>query len=176
MPGIGHVAVGLATARLQPPPAGVRRWAWATGLVILACLPDIDVVAFRLGIPYSAPFGHRGAFHSLVFAALLGIVAGALARAMGMPSGRVALVSGLVVATHGLLDTLTDGGLGIALLWPFTNDRYFAPWQPIPVSPLGTRAVSARGLALMARECLLFLPLFVVAALPRRRHDGRVAG
>ncbi|HYX92236.1 MAG TPA: hypothetical protein VE782_11770, partial [Myxococcaceae bacterium] len=38
---------------------------------------------------------------------------------------------------HGLLDALTDGGLGAALFWPLTAARCFAPVLPIPVAPIG---------------------------------------
>ena len=34
----------------------------------LSLAPDLDVVAFRLGIPYSAPWGHSGAAHSIFIA------------------------------------------------------------------------------------------------------------
>jgi inner membrane protein len=83
----------------------------------------------------------------------------------------MALVAGLVVASHGLLDTLTDGGLGAALLWPFSNQRFFAPWRPIPVAPIGARLLTADGLELMLRECVLFLPLFAAGFWPRRTRD-----
>ena len=43
-------------------------------------LPDLDVVAFALHIPYAHAFGHRGASHSLFFAFLLGLLALATAR------------------------------------------------------------------------------------------------
>jgi inner membrane protein len=79
---------------------------------------------------------------------------------------------GLVVATHGLLDTLTDGGLGVALLWPFSDARYFAPWRPIPVAPIGRRLFGAAGLSLMLYECVLFLPFFVIGLWPRARGRG----
>ena len=36
-----------------------------------------------------------------------------------------------------VFDTMTDGGLGAALLWPFSLTRFFAPWNPIPVAPIG---------------------------------------
>ena len=48
-----------------------------------------------------------------------------------------ALAAPALLASHALLDTLTDGGLGAALLWPFNFTRYFAPWRPIPVAPIG---------------------------------------
>src|SRR5213594_2593164 len=118
MPSIGHVAVGLASARIKGPPAGVKRSAWRALLVVASCLPDADIVAFRLGIPYSAPFGHRGAVHSLAFAALCGAALAVIARRFEVSPAAIGLATGVVMATHGLLDTLTDGGLGIALLWP----------------------------------------------------------
>ena len=43
--------------------------------------PDTDGVSFLLGIPYAAPWGHRGAAHSLTFALAIGLAAGAAGRA-----------------------------------------------------------------------------------------------
>jgi inner membrane protein len=173
MPSVGHVAVGLIAARLRRAPIGVSDWVWSGTLVILSCLPDADVIAFALGIPYRAPFGHRGAFHSLTFAAFCGAFLSIVARRLQLPASRVGLVGGAVVASHGILDTFTDGGLGIALFWPFTNARYFAPWRPIPVAPIGPRLFSLDGLRFMANECILFLPFFIVGLWPRRRRDQR---
>jgi len=172
VPSVGHVAVGLAAARLRPPPAGARAAVWAAVLVVCSCLPDVDVIAFGLGIPYHAPLGHRGAAHSLAVAVCCGVLLGLMARRMGLPAVSLGLVSAVVMASHGLLDTLTDGGLGIALLWPFSNARYFAPWRPIPVAPIGMRLFTAPGIHLMLHECVLFLPLFVVGAWPRRTGRG----
>src|SRR5262245_29529391 len=155
MPSIGHLAVGLAGARIRDAPTSVRTWTWVVLLITLSYLPDIDVLAFRFGVPYEAPFGHRGAFHSLAFAALC------TASVAVLP---VAITGGLVVVSHGMLDAFTDGGLGIAILWPFSNSRFFAPWRPIPVAPIGWRIFSRHGLAIMGHEALLFLPLFIVAA------------
>jgi inner membrane protein len=109
MPSVGHIAVGLAAARFGRPP--MRASAWATLLVVAAGLPDLDLVAFSLGIPYHAPFGHRGASHSFVFAALCGMLIALAVRARPVSAARVGLIVGAMVATHGLLDTLTDGGL-----------------------------------------------------------------
>ena len=52
--------------------------------------------------------------------------------------------------SHGLLDMLTNGGLGVALFVPMSNERYFFPWRPITVSPIGlSRFVSAWGLRVL---------------------------
>lgn len=174
MPSVGHLAVGLASSRLPGAPA-VPRALWGASLALLALLPDADVLAFSLGIPYAAPFGHRGALHSLPVAAFGGLLAGVVAWSLRARAVPVALVTGLVLGSHGLLDTLTDGGLGIALFWPFSETRYFAPWRPIPVAPLGLRLLTPRGLALMLYEGVLFLPLFVVGLWPRSRTGGPAA-
>jgi inner membrane protein len=81
------------------------------------------------------------------------------------------------MASHGLLDACTNGGSGIALLWPFTDTRYFAPFTPIEVSPIGlARFLSTRGAAVMASELLwVWLPCIVLALalLTARRFQSR---
>lgn len=129
----------------------------------LSLLPDADVIAFVLRIPYAAPFGHRGATHSIVFAALVAALALLVSR-----DRRLARFTGLVVLSHPLLDMLTDGGLGCALFFPVWNERLFWPVQPIPVAPIGAGMLSARGVRVVLVEGLLFAPFLVVAALRRR--------
>jgi len=41
------------------------------------------------------------------------------------------------LASHGVLDAMTDGGKGIGFFIPFDNHRYFLPFRPIHVSPIG---------------------------------------
>ena len=73
MASIGHVAVGMALGRAERGGQSLGRLLGGMALFsALAMLPDADVVAFKLGIPYGATWGHRGASHSLVFA--LGVV------------------------------------------------------------------------------------------------------
>ncbi|MCB9792320.1 MAG: metal-dependent hydrolase [Alphaproteobacteria bacterium] len=156
-----HVAVGAAAGRLW---AGERSWRHSLGFAGLSMLPDADVLAFALGIPYSAPFGHRGASHSLAFAAGLGLLSLA-----GSRSGRLALLVTAVVASHPLLDALTDGGLGVALWWPWSAERVFAPWRPIPVAPIGAAFLSERGLRVALAEALPSLPPLLYAAWGSRK-------
>ena len=59
----------------------------------------------------------------------------------------------LVTASHGVLDALTDGGLGIAFFAPFDNSRYFFPWTPIKVSPIGiSEFFTAYGMKVLVSE------------------------
>jgi len=143
--------------RIVAPAAALR-------LSIAACacsvLPDADSLP---GVPYEHSFGHRGFFHSLLFAALM-----AAAGAAWMRAERPYRVFGLlfvVGASHGVLDAMTDAGLGIAFFAPFDNSRYFLPWRPIVVSPIGAAAFFSRwGLEVVVNELLwIWLPVGLVS-------------
>ena len=133
--GIAAVAIGkVFTAERMP----ARFW---TISVICAMLPDIDVVGFAFGIRYSDMLGHRGLTHSFAFAFLVGCVAAWIMSPGALHGGKTwfafIVYFFIVTASHGLLDAMTNGGLGIAFFAPFSNTRYFFPWRPIEVSPLG---------------------------------------
>ncbi|MET0388305.1 MAG: metal-dependent hydrolase [Polyangiales bacterium] len=171
MASIGHVVVGMAAARVYRQPHQAR-CSIVTAMAIwamLSLLPDADVLGFRFGIRYGDTFGHRGATHSLLFAGLVAAAIGGIARRLRLPAWRTTWVALIVVGSHGLLDTLTDGGLGCALFWPFSAQRYFAPWNPIPVAPIGRHFFSAAGLAVALEEAVWFAPLLVYALWPRPR-------
>lgn len=160
---ITHTAVPLALgiglgSKLIPPRlllAGVAA----------SMIPDLDVIGLKLGIAYANDMGHRGITHSLLFALILGLLAAGFASRL---RGR-ALVAGLFVfvscASHGLLDMCTNGGLGIAYLWPYSHERYFLPWHIVEVSPLAMDKVfSARGLQVAYSELhWIWLPCLLVA-------------
>lgn len=61
---------------------------------------------------------------------------------------------------------MTDGGLGVAFFAPFDDTRYFFPFRPIKVSPIGLSFFSARGLDVMWSEFLsVCIPAAIIAAL-----------
>src|SRR6187401_2673959 len=82
------------------------------GWALLSMLPDSDVIGFSLGVSYDSVWGHRGVTHSFAFALLVGGVVALVARARHAPAVRTGVLASLVVTSHGLLDTLTDGGRG----------------------------------------------------------------
>jgi inner membrane protein len=138
---------------------------------VCAVLPDADVIGFAVGIPYEHVVGHRGLSHSLLFAALLATMATFVIRDRW--DARVWLFLLLATASHGLLDALTDGGLGVAFFAPFSDRRYFFPWRPIVVSPISVLDFfEARSLRVLASEALVVgLPslALVLAGLAMRR-------
>src|SRR5689334_7630400 len=113
-----------------------RFWGLTT---VCSILPDIDSIGFHAGVPYGALWGHRGMTHSLLFAALLAVCLTARFREPFSPPWKLAALLFMVTASHGVLDAMTDGGLGIAFFSPFNPDRYFFSWRPIHVSPIGIR-------------------------------------
>ncbi|MNK13485.1 Inner membrane protein YbcI [compost metagenome] len=128
--------------------------------VVAAMLPDADVLAFALLIPYADSFGHRGASHSILFATLLAALAALLRTHLHATAVQAAAFVGISALSHPLLDALTSGGLGVALWWPWSGERQFAPWRPIRVSPFAGQFFSARGLATVLSELRwVWLPL-----------------
>lgn len=160
-----HFTIGMAAGRFA---AGRRHFGASLLCAGLSMLPDADVVAFALDVPYSHPFGHRGATHSIAFALSGGLVAGAIAGLRGGQIGRWAAVIALTILSHPLLDMLTTGGLGVALWWPWSEERVFLPVRVIPVAPIGLGMLSARGLHVMLWELVPSIPLFAWALWPSR--------
>ena len=119
------------------------------------------------GVPYSSPLGHRGFTHSLFFALLLALLAACFAQRLGASARAIFIVVLISTASHGVLDAMTTGGMGVAFLSPFSNARYFLPWRVILVSPISvTRFLSERGIAIVKSELVwVWLPCAVVAVL-----------
>ncbi|HEX9794691.1 MAG TPA: metal-dependent hydrolase [Planctomycetota bacterium] len=175
-----HWYAGGMAGLAMLPRALPRRGRWITLGMASAWLPDADVLGWNLGIPYRSLLGHRGLSHGIPFAlAWAGLCVGLLTRgARGRPwrahRKRLFVYLFLCTASHGLLDAMTDGGGGIAFLSPFLEDRWFLPWRPIRVSPLGIgRFFGERGLQVIQTELLwVWLPVAGLAAavfLWRRR-------
>ena len=143
-------------------------------MTIAAAVPDADVIAFRYGVAYNDVIGHRGFTHSLLFAALFASVVSLGASRLGASRTTTWIAIALSTASHGVLDAATNGGAGVAFFSPFSNERFFFPWRPIEVSPIGVaRFVSARGLAVLQSELIwVWLPVLAIAtaALVLRRR------
>jgi inner membrane protein len=171
-----HAIAATAAAQWGRRRLPAHFWTWTAGC---AMLPDIDVVGFSFGIAYEDMFGHRGFTHSLFFAAVVGGVAmwhlsHPLHSSHGSHRLHLFVWFTAVTASHGLLDGLTNGGRGIAFFAPFTNYRYFFPWRPIQVSPIGAGFFSARGLHVLASEAQwIWVPSAIIALSARLFRNGK---
>jgi len=132
--------------------------------VAVSVLPDLDVLAFRYGISYASNFGHRGFSHSFLFAAALALVGACAFRYFQASFGRVFVFLFIATVSHGILDAFTNGGLGIAFLWPWSTERFFAPMQVIQVSPIGvSRFLSLRGVSVLISEIVwVWIPCLMI--------------
>ncbi|MBF0611792.1 MAG: metal-dependent hydrolase [Magnetococcales bacterium] len=159
------LAMGLGLGRqIIPPPL------LATG-IFLAILPDLDMALMRLGgIAYADNFGHRGFSHSFVFALVIALLVGKWATRWQSSFRVVFWFLFVSLVSHGILDCFTNGGHGIGLLWPFSDERFFAPWQPIEVAPLRlARFFSMRGVEVLTSELIwVWFPALLVGLGLRR--------
>ena len=137
--------------------------------VLCSVLPDADVIGFAFDVPYAHFFGHRGFFHSLSFALILGVTSACLfPREAPFLSRQWWLLAAYFCAlscSHGVLDACTQGGLGVALLSPFDATRYRFSFAPFEAAPLSVQHMfTPWGLRVLRMEVLfLWLPALLVA-------------
>lgn len=138
----GHAAMAMALARWQQPQLKkIKFWLW---MVAASILPDLDSIGFKLGVPYESMWGHRGFTHSILFAAIFAICVTYLFFSDHFQfSKKWRITSSLLflsMMSHGILDAMTDGGLGVGFFIPVSPERYFFPFHPIKVSPISIRS------------------------------------
>lgn len=176
----GHAAAAITLGAFYK--KKLRNWKfWILGIVC-SIWPDADVLTFSFGIPYESFWGHRSFSHSLLFAALTGILVTILfyrKKLFNLSGLAYFSYFTLCTASHSLLDAMTSGGLGVAFFSPWDNTRYFLPWRPIKVSPIGaSNFFSEWGIMVIKSElfwiglpCLLVLTAIWVS----RRVSKKVA-
>lgn len=144
-----HSFVGYTLSQLAP--ESVRKnGKFIFWMCFLPIVPDFDYLGWVLNVPYGGVWGHRGLTHSILFS--FAISALALAK-MGKPYQiNIACFLGISAVSHGVLDAMTNGGLGVAFFSPYSLTRYFFSWRPIEVSPIGIRFLSWRGLVVIINE------------------------
>lgn len=172
---VSHSIAALALGKVLP--LDRKRAMFWVLTAICAALPDVDVIGFSFGIRYRDMLGHRGLTHSLPFALVVGCLVALLVfrevKILSPAWWKLFTYFFVVIASHGVLDAMTNGGLGVAFFAPFSNARYFFPWRPIEVSPLGLEPfLSGRGLQVIVSEIeWIWIPsglLVTMAAIYRR--------
>lgn len=163
---ITHSVVGLFGANLQSEKNYKKKFYFFA--IFLSIVPDFDVIGFKFKVPYDSFFGHRGFFHSLFFGLLISVIVTEFFFRKDLIKQwdrlKLTLFFFFITASHGLLDALTSGGLGIALFSPFSTTRYFFPITPIKVSPIGIKAfLSNWGVQVLKSEIIcVWLPLLTI--------------
>ena len=155
----GHSLVAFALGKVFSEELRKPKF-WILG-ILCSIVPDADVLGFQFGVAYDSFWGHRGFTHSFFFAALFGSFMACALYTTKRPI--LALYFSLCTASHSILDAMTNGGRGVAFFSPFENSRYFLPWTPIQVSPIGAKKFfSEWGLEVMKSEIIwIGLPAIV---------------
>jgi membrane-bound metal-dependent hydrolase YbcI (DUF457 family) len=121
---IGHAAAGLIVALAGEKKTQAFSWSFFAVCMLLAAAPDLD---------WLIPGFHRGATHSIGFAALVTLGVAAFSRlATGRASWRIALICGLAYSTHIVMDWLGEDPTirpGVAALWPFSDRLFMSGWN-----------------------------------------------
>lgn len=161
-----HAALPLIAAWALGPKRVPPRLAVAGA--VAAVLPDLDVIGRAFGIPVESLAGHRGISHSIGAAVVIAVVGAGLLRSRIRLRASLAFLF-LSALSHGLTDMLTDGGKGIALLWPLSGDRMFAPYRPVEVSPILLRGFESGKLPIVLTSELtwLIVPALLFALVVR---------
>lgn len=173
---LAGAAVYLAVNRRLP---GFRSdWRWLLMFMVGGVMNDLDAVHFnglRLGLSLE---GHRGLTHSIFFCVVLALSA-ALIINRGDVRGyiRWAVALFLLWGSHLLLDALSfdryaANGIGIPLLYPFSDRTYLAPWQIFhpfdPFHPFSWRSLSA-----YLRDALIMGPIVGLLFIFRYKRGDR---
>lgn len=145
---------------------------------LLGLCPDFDYALNWLRV--SGGGWHHGFTHSILFAFFLGLV---IATILGERKVRSVILFSAAAGSHTLLDFLMTESRGVALWWPFTNQRYkLRLSNPIDYTwsheSLWEAVMAILKISLI--ELLIFAPILLVVILIKRllvehRDAGRSA-
>lgn len=113
---LGHLAIGLATHELSSGQSAFSRWKLFAAILVLANLPDIDVILGLL-IEWNGSAFHRGPTHSLLFALASGFLA---SRTSGIWTGFPRLgfpICFALILSHVAADALLSTS-PVSWFWP----------------------------------------------------------
>jgi inner membrane protein len=177
---VAHTLCGYVCYEISSHPETRRRFAWMAGMIAAANLADMDYLP---GVVINQPNSfHHGMSHSLLFAVLFGILAGAVTFAYKRQFWNVFLWMTLAYTSHILLDFFTmdtSAPFGEQLLWPFSSEYYLSPVSIFrDVSKGSTNAtffstaLGSYNLKTLALECGIFIPLvFFIRYMKTGKHE-----
>jgi inner membrane protein len=174
----GHALVSLALGKTF----SKKQQTWKLFLLAIICaiMPDADVIGFYFGVSYGSFWGHRGFSHSILFALIFGIlITFIFCRKQFLTTRGLYFIFFFFLCTisHAILDAMTTGGKGVAFLSPFDTTRYFFPWRPIRISPLGIKKFfTSSGITVLLSELhWIGIPsvLYIIAMLFIKKRNTK---
>ena len=162
---LAHSIIGATVAAALDKGAEVRWRLLCLGGVLAVC-PDFDYLLNWLSVGRGG--WHHGFTHSILFAMFVGAITAFLSR---WRSVRGFIVFSAVTVSHTLLDYVITESRGVALWWPFTDQRYKLR-IPNPIDYTWSTASLWEATFDVLRICLveliIFAPLLLLVILLRR--------
>lgn len=173
-----HALIPLAaTLAFAKPPIS---WKLVIVAAFAAAAPDLDwFFKHLIHVPTGSIYAHRGATHSLFVALAAGFLAALAHRQLEVRPLTAGVVVAAAMASHGLLDMMTDSAQPVAYLWPLSSVRLFADWRPIHSGEVHMAHLFTQTFARFRSELWqLIIPMFALAAVVRgfRLLAGKVRG
>jgi len=170
MASITHLAAGTLCGAIYSRKTDAEPISSMAVFAALALSPDLDFLAARFGSD-GTPLEHRVMTHALPFALVIGAAIG-----WGGRRRRVAGVLGaLALASHGLLDAMTNNAPAPQLLWPFLRVPIQLPWHPIPGTQSYQEYFTLAGVHVVLSEALVCLPFVLAIVWVFLRKSRRMA-
>ena len=128
---LGHIAVGLAAHELSTTRSAFSRWKIFAAIVVLANLPDIDVI-FGLLLQLNGSAFHRGPTHSLLFALVVGFLASKAAQSWNRLPRLGFWSCFLLILSHVAADALLSTS-AVSFFWPLETNwsTGHSGWQDV---------------------------------------------
>jgi inner membrane protein len=166
---IGHSLTGAALAVLVTPNAASNRdRALVMGVCVLAAnSPDLSLP----GWGHDQYLVSHSVFVNAAIMAVAAWLSMRLAHRTSFPVAAMVLGGALALFSHLLLDSFYNHGLGIALLWPFSDARlalpvpWFETWESVP-PPWNSHTFRVAAI-----EFLFYFPLLIFCLEGRRVSD-----
>ena len=162
---LAHSLIGATVAAALDKGGGVR-WRLLCLAGFLAVCPDFDYFLNWLRVGRGG--WHHGFTHSIAFAMFVGAIT---ALVTGWRSVRGFIVFSAATVSHTLLDYVITESRGVALWWPFTDQRYKLR-VPNPIDYTWSSTSLSEATVDVVRICLLeliiFAPLLLLVILLRR--------
>ena len=162
---LAHSLIGATVAAALDKGGGVR-WRLLGLAGFLGVCPDFDYFLNWLRVGRGG--WHHGFTHSVVFAMFVGAITAFVCR---WRSVRGVIVFSAATVSHTLLDYVITESRGVALWWPFTDQRYKLR-APNPIEYTWSSASLSEATVDVLRICVLeliiFAPLLLLVILLRR--------
>lgn len=163
---VAHGLLGVSVAIALRQSSQSRQWKSLLIGTLLGICPDFDYVLNWLRI--SGGGWHHGFTHSISFAVSIGLLT---AMVLGERHARSVMLYSAVTFSHTLLDFLMTESRGVALWWPF-NDQRYKLMLPNPIDYTWSSSSLWEAIFDLLRislaELIIFAPLLLVVVLVKR--------